>query len=57
MKRFRCGDVVPGCTATFEGTEDRVLGQVATHAAEVHGMTEVPPELVGRVRSLMVAVA
>ena len=32
MKQFRCGDVVPGCTSAFVGTDDEILGQVAAHA-------------------------
>lgn len=55
MKRFRCGDVVPGCTASFAGTEDEILGQVAAHAAHDHGISEVTPELVGAVRGAMQA--
>jgi predicted small metal-binding protein len=51
MKSFACGAVVPGCTATFTAeTEDVLLGQVATHAREDHGMQEVPAELVAQVR-------
>jgi predicted small metal-binding protein len=52
MKEFTCGAVVPGCSATFEGeTEDSILQQVAIHAREDHGMTEVPTELVDQVRA------
>lgn len=51
MKQFSCGAVVPGCTATFTGTsDDDILGQVATHAKEDHGMTEVPDAVVDQVR-------
>lgn len=51
MKQFSCGAVVPGCTATFTGeTEEDVLGQVAVHAREDHGMDEVPAEVVAQVR-------
>ena len=47
MKEFSCGDVVPGCQATFRGaSDDEILGLVATHAAEVHDMADVPPEVV-----------
>lgn len=53
MKRFRCGDVVPGCTASFTGSEDEILGQVAAHAARDHGLADVPPELVTQVRAAM----
>lgn len=52
MKQFSCGAVVPGCTATFTGeTEDEILGQVAVHAREDHGMDEVPDEVVEQVRA------
>lgn len=54
MKEFACGDVVPGCSATFTGqTEDDILGQIGPHAAEAHGMTEIPDDLVTQVRSLI----
>ncbi|MCA1713005.1 MAG: DUF1059 domain-containing protein [Actinobacteria bacterium] len=51
MKEFACGDVVPGCAGTFTGaTEDDVLAQVAPHAAQAHGLTDVSPELVQQIR-------
>ena len=47
MKTFACGAVVAGCTASFEAeTEEGILDQVARHAREDHGMTEIPDELV-----------
>ena len=58
MKRFACGDVVPGCDATFVcDSDDDILAQVAQHAAEVHGMTEVPEAVVVQVRERIYAVA
>ena len=58
MKRFACGDVVPGCDATFVcDSEDDVLFQVAQHAADVHGMAEVPDAVVAQVREHIYAVA
>jgi predicted small metal-binding protein len=58
MKSFACGDVVPGCDATFVcDTEDDVLAAVARHATADHGMTEVPAELVEQVRGHILAVA
>jgi predicted small metal-binding protein len=55
MKRFRCGEIVPGCEWTIEGESDeQILGHVAEHAREEHGMDEVPPEVQERVRSLIV---
>lgn len=46
-----CGDVMPGCAATFEAdTEDDLLALVAPHAAEVHGVTEITPEVLEAVK-------
>ena len=53
MKHFRCGDVVPGCSATFAGTEDQIFSEIAVHAREVHGMPAVPDHLVAQVRAAM----
>lgn len=54
MKQFFCGEVVPGCKASFEAaTQDEILTQVAMHARNDHGMTTIPPELVNQVRSLI----
>ena len=50
MKEFACGAVVPGCVAVFRGESDEaILSQVAVHARDDHGMTEVPDELVAQV--------
>ncbi len=52
MKRFACGDVVPGCTAEWQcDTEVEVLAAVAEHALLVHGLPTLPDELVETVRS------
>jgi predicted small metal-binding protein len=49
-KTLACGDIMDGCSAVFTGeTEDEVLAQAGTHAAETHGL-EVTPELVEVVR-------
>ncbi len=51
MSSSECGTVVPGCTATFEGDDEgKILEQVAEHAREDHGMTEVPQSVVEQVR-------
>lgn len=57
MKSFRCGDVVPGCTRSFLGSEDDILGQVADHARLDHGLSDIPAELVDQVRDRMVSVS
>ncbi len=52
MKQFACGNVVPGCDGVVTGeTEDDVLAAAAQHAADAHGMTEVPDEVVAAIRS------
>jgi predicted small metal-binding protein len=50
MKTFTCGAVVPGCTASFTAeTDEGILEQVAQHARDEHGMSEVPDEVVRQV--------
>jgi len=54
MREFCCGDVIPGCATQFSGkTDDDILIAVARHAADAHGITEVPAEVVTQVRSLI----
>ena len=56
MKTFACGSVVPGCTHKFSSaTEDGILEQVARHAREDHGLTQIPDELVAQVRANIAA--
>ena len=51
MKRFPCGDVVPGCDARFVGRTDAdILTQVGPHAADAHGLAQVPSGVVDAVR-------
>jgi len=46
-----CGDVMPGCDATFEAdSEQDLLAQVGPHAAEAHGIQEVTPEVLEAVK-------
>lgn len=52
-----CGDVMPGCVSRFEsGSRDDLLGQVGTHAASAHGITEITPDVLRAVESKIVAV-
>jgi len=45
-----CGDVMPGCAATFSAeTKDELVGQVVAHAGADHGVTEVTPEVASAV--------
>lgn len=57
MKKFACGDVVPGCEASWVcSTEDDILSNVAAHAAADHGLVEVSADLVAAVRANIVTV-
>ena len=56
MKQFACGSVVAGCDARFVyATEPEILTAVARHAADDHGLTDIPAELVAQVRANIVA--
>lgn len=51
-KHFGCGDVVPGCSfVVTAANEEEVLREVARHAAQAHGLTEVSPELAAKVKA------
>jgi len=54
VKKFRCGDVVPGCTHAFVGSVDEILLAVSTHARADHGLDAIPQELVAQVRRAVV---
>jgi len=46
-----CGDVVPGCAAKLEAaSEDELMAQVADHARDEHGVTEITPDLAAQVQ-------
>ena len=54
-KAISCGHVVPGCAFTAEAkTEEELLRKIAEHAREAHGVTEVTPELLSKVKSAIV---
>ena len=41
MKRFACGDIIPGCESTFTAPDDAgILAQTRRHAVQAHGMAE-----------------
>jgi predicted small metal-binding protein len=51
-KQVACHDIVPGCKfVTTAPTEEELLAQVADHAAHDHGVQEVSPELLAKVRA------
>ena len=58
MKSFACGDVVPGCTASWvSSTDDEILVLVAQHASAVHGIGTLSPELAGSITDRIVVVS
>lgn len=51
-KRIACNDVVPGCGFTASAaSEEELVQKVVIHAAEVHGISDVTPELAAKVKS------
>jgi predicted small metal-binding protein len=52
MKQFSCGAVIPGCQAKFSGDSDEaILKQVAKHAAQDHGLRDIPASVVAQVKA------
>jgi predicted small metal-binding protein len=53
-KVVNCRDVGFDCDGVIRAeTEEKAMQLVAEHAKEVHGIEEVPPEVVEKVRSVM----
>ena len=54
MPSIECKDLGMDCgfKATAE-TEDELLKKVAEHAAEVHGIKEISPDLMEKVKSII----
>lgn len=51
---FACGDVMPGCAATFDADDkDALFGKIAAHAKDEHGIEEITPELAQKVDALV----
>jgi predicted small metal-binding protein len=51
-KVFRCRDIGMQCDFVARGdTEDEVMSKAAAHAKKDHGMTEIPADLVQKIRS------
>ena len=51
-KYIACAEIMSGCT--FEAsaeTEDELVKKVSAHAAQVHGITEITPELAAKVKA------
>lgn len=49
-KHLEC--VIPDCAFTVTAaTEEEILKQVVVHAAQAHGVTEIPAELAAQVKA------
>lgn len=51
-KKFACGDVVNGCgwSATADD-EGGLFAKIAEHAKNEHNMTDIPDEIIQKVKS------
>ena len=53
-KSLSCKDLGGYCDFVARGeTEEDVFKAVAAHGAEAHGMTDVPPEMIEKAKSLI----
>jgi predicted small metal-binding protein len=51
-KTIACANIVPGCSFQAEAdSENELLQKVASHAAESHGVKEITPDLLVKVKS------
>jgi predicted small metal-binding protein len=50
-KLLRCHDVMPGCPFEAHGTEEEILARAAEHATKDHGIQDLTPEIVAKVKS------
>jgi predicted small metal-binding protein len=50
-KVLRCNDLMPGCSFEARGdSEESVLAQAAEHAKSAHNLTDIPEEMISKVR-------
>ncbi|PJB98573.1 MAG: hypothetical protein CO079_01900, partial [Nitrosopumilales archaeon CG_4_9_14_0_8_um_filter_34_10] len=51
-KKFACGDVVSGCSwSTITKDENELFQRISEHAKSVHKMTDIPDEIIQKVKS------
>jgi predicted small metal-binding protein len=51
-KKFSCGDVVDGCGWSITANDEGELFQnISEHAKNEHGMTDIPDEIIQKVKS------
>lgn len=55
-KEIECNNIVPGCEFKAHAeTEEELLKQVGDHARDAHGLTDVTPELLAKVKAAVVS--
>jgi predicted small metal-binding protein len=55
MKQFSCSSLTSGCNVVLTApTEERLTEKVSLHLREVHGMTAISQDIVGRIKRNMV---
>jgi len=55
MKQFSCSKLGNKCNVVLTApTEERLVEMVALHLREVHGLLEIPQDLIGRIKLNMV---
>ena len=56
-KKFACGEVVDGCAWSITAKDDEELFQkIAEHAKDAHNMSEIPDEIIQKVKSKIIDV-
>jgi len=51
-KKISCADTVPGCSFTAEAaSEQELLQKVAAHAGRDHGIKDVTPDVLKKVKA------
>ena len=54
MKEVRCSDAGVACDFVAQAeNEQELMKKVAQHAREKHGMTQITPEMVAKVKSII----
>lgn len=57
MKVIKCRDVGFDCEGVIKAnTEEEALQMAAKHAKEVHGLNDVTPEVVDKIKSVIIEV-
>jgi predicted small metal-binding protein len=50
-KVLHCGELFAGCAVVARGTEDEILKQAAEHAKRDHGVSQIDPATLAKVKA------